>query len=85
MHNLLKANGFPNVWKTHRERERYKGMTKMEILKNLRLLLEEGELKEDDFFDASVFFYLSGRYPDLSIYRCVEVVQHIRKDILQED
>lgn len=60
-------------------------MTKSEVLNDLTLRINEGELKEDDFFDASVFFYLSGRYPNLSIHRCVEVVEHFRKGMFQID
>lgn len=53
-------------------------MTKAEILKDV----STSHLKERVFFDTSVFYYLSGRYPDLSICRCVEIVEHLRNEII---
>lgn len=82
MHNLSKANGFPNVRKTQREGKRYKSMTKIEILNDLRSCIKECSLKEDDFFDSAVFYYLAGLYPDLSILRCVQLVDQFRVEIL---
>lgn len=82
MHNLSKANGFPNVRKIQREGKRYKSMTKMEILNDLRSCIKEGSLKEDDFFETVVFYYLAGRYPDLSLCRCVQLVDQLRAEIL---
>lgn len=53
-------------------------MTKAEILKDV----STSHLKERDFFDTSVFYYLCGLYPDLSIRRCVEIVEHLRDEII---
>lgn len=56
-------------------------MTKMEILNYLRTCIKEGSLKEDDFFGSAVFYRLAGRYPDLSILHCTDVVDQIRDEM----
>lgn len=43
------------------------------------LVRREACLKEDDYFDASVFYYLSGRFFDLTISQCVDVVNCLRQ------
>lgn len=47
-----------------------------EILRDLF----ESHLKEEDFFSTSVFYYLAGRFPDLTINECVDIVDQARKE-----
>lgn len=42
----------------------------------------DSHLKEDDYFDSAIFFYLAGRFPDLTIKQCTEVVEQIRDNLL---
>lgn len=62
-------------------KEKVQSMTKMEILNYLRTCIKEGSLKEDDFFGSAVFYRLAGRYPDLSILHCIDVVDQIRDEM----
>lgn len=59
-------------------------MTKIEILNYLRSCIKEGSLREDDFLDSAVFYRLAGRFPDLSISRCVHVVEQLRTEIFKK-
>lgn len=43
-------------------------------------IVSESHLKRDDYFDAAIFYYMSGRFPDLTISECVEVVDRVRKE-----
>lgn len=54
-------------------------MAKMSVDEIVGLVRCEMFLKEDDYFDASVFYYLSGRFPDLTISQCVDVVNCLRQ------
>lgn len=56
--------------------ERRKYMKMAEILRDLF----ESHLKEEDFFSTSVFYYLAGRFPDLTINECVDIVDQARKE-----
>lgn len=47
------------------------------IINNLR---ENQSLKEEDYFKSAVFYYLAGRYPDLSISQCADIVDQLRKE-----
>lgn len=60
-------------------------MTKMEVLSYLRTCIKEGSLKEDDIFGSAVFYRLAGRYSDLSILHCVDVVDQIRNEMFSKD
>lgn len=59
-------------------------MTKAKILNDVMLHFEKFDFKEDDSFDTRIFYYLCGRYPDLSIRRCVEIVEHMRKELMAQ-
>lgn len=56
-------------------------MTKEKKIEILRAFAET-HWREDDFFDSVVFYYLSGRFPDLPISQCVEIVDEVRAKIL---
>ncbi len=43
----------------------------------------ESHLKEDDYFDTTIFYYLSGRFPDLTIKQCTDIVDYLRKKIIK--
>ncbi len=53
-----------------------------EEIKKMLLDNEKTKLKEDDFFDSSVFYYMAGYFPSMSISKCVDIVTEIRRDIL---
>lgn len=42
-------------------------------------LLEKSHLEKGDYFDSTVFYYLAGAFPDLTIARCAEVVDIMRQ------
>ena len=52
----------------------------MNINEIVKIIVSETHLKEDDYFDASVFYYLSGRFPDLTINQCINIVDRLRKE-----
>lgn len=39
-------------------------------------------LKTEDYFTSVIFYYLAGRFPDMSIDRCARIVDMIRQTIL---
>lgn len=41
--------------------------------------LTESGLREEDYFDSPVFYYLAGAFPDLSIGQCVKIVDIMRQ------
>lgn len=47
--------------------------------------LESSDLKEEDYFDSSVFYYLSGRFPDLTISQCTDIVDIIRQKFMDDN
>lgn len=54
----------------------------MDINKILKGLLEKSHLNESDYFNSNVFFYLAGRYPDLTIEQAVHVVELAREKLV---
>lgn len=44
--------------------------------------LLKSNLKEDDFYNSSVFYYLAGRFPDLTISQCVDIVDTVREKFI---
>lgn len=44
-------------------------------------LLTECNLIESDFFGSAAFFYLSGRFPELTIAQCADAISTIRRRI----
>lgn len=54
----------------------------MDIEKLANDLLEKSHLTIDDYFSGTVFFYLSGRYPDLTISQSADIVELVRKEFL---
>ncbi len=51
----------------------------------VKIVWNEPSLKEDDYYTTCVFSYMCGRFPDLTIKTCFEVVDQIRLMILMED
>lgn len=49
----------------------------------IKILHGESDLKPDDYFDTSVFYYLAGRFPDLTIRQCTEIIGKIREDVIE--
>lgn len=45
-------------------------------------ILKKSNLKEDDYFDTTIFYYLAGRFPDLTIKECMEVVDLLRQNFI---
>ncbi len=54
----------------------------MDTDKIVEHLLTVRHLSEDDFYRPTVFYYLAGRFPDLTISQCVDAVGLIRKRII---
>ena len=52
----------------------------MEINEVLKDVLNEPQLAKNGCLDADVFFYLSGRHPELTIRQAVEVVELAREE-----
>lgn len=52
----------------------------MEINEVLKDVLNEPQLTKNGCLDTDVFFYLSGRHPELTIRQAVEVVELARKE-----
>jgi hypothetical protein len=52
----------------------------MNISEIVKVIVSETHLKEDDYFDTSVFYYLSGRFPGLTISQCTNIVNCLRKE-----
>ena len=50
----------------------------------LKDVLNEPQLTETGCFDTDVFFYLSGRHPELTIREAVEVVKLAREECVDE-
>ncbi len=40
----------------------------------------ESHLKKNNYFDASIFYYLAGRFPDLTIKECVDIAEQVQKE-----
>lgn len=51
----------------------------------IQFLLVQEILKDDYFYDGSIYFYLSRVFPDLPVSQCVEAVQSIRDIIDSKD
>lgn len=47
-------------------------------------LFGESHLVKDGFLSTCVFFYLAGRYPDLTIKQAVDVIELARKECAKE-
>ena len=52
----------------------------MNINEVLKDVLNEPQLTKNGCFDTDVFFYLSGRHPELTIRQAVEVVKLAREE-----
>lgn len=52
----------------------------MDTNKVLKDVLNEPNLTKNGCFDTDVFFYLSGRHPELTIREAVEVVKLAREE-----
>ncbi len=53
-------------------------MDKSKILKEL---LKATHLKEDDYYNSNVFYYLAGRFPELTIAECADIVTDARQEL----
>ncbi len=42
-------------------------------------IIFESHLKENDYFDTNVFYYMAGRFPDLTISQCADIVNRLRE------
>lgn len=57
----------------------------MDINKIAKIVYDESQLHEDAYFDTPIFYYLSARFPDLTIKECTEIVNQIRCQIENRD
>lgn len=57
----------------------------MEINEILKVLYKESHLLKGCFMGTDVFFYLSGRYPELTIGQAVDVVKLAREKVEVEN
>lgn len=55
-------------------------MSKTEIAEVVREV-RASFVSEESFFESSIFYYMSGRYPDMAIKDCVYVVNQLRSEI----
>lgn len=56
----------------------------MDLNKIAEDVFKNSHLHKDDYFETSVFFYLSGKYPDLTIRQTVDVVKLLWDKTLDE-
>lgn len=50
-----------------------------------KILLELPIIKEEDIFNAAIFYYMAGRFPNMKISKCTEIVDEIRTEILNKE
>ena len=50
----------------------------------IKIVYEESGLIREDYFNTTVFYYLSGRFPDLTIRQCTEIITQIHDKMLEE-
>lgn len=55
-------------------------MSKDEIIE----IIKKSHLKTGDYFETAIFYYMAGRFPDLTIYECTEIIEEIRRRIVDE-
>lgn len=53
-------------------------MSKEKMEEIVKQVMTESHLRYIDYYESGCFYYLSGRYPDLSISDCVDVIDMIR-------
>lgn len=54
----------------------------MDTNKLVEHLLTKCHLTEDDFLSGTAFYYMAGRFPNLTIAQCADAVQIIRNKII---
>lgn len=54
-----------------------------QVVKKLETALRVGTLKKEDFFSTSVFYYLSGCFPNLSMNICCCAVSKVREKLIK--
>lgn len=55
-----------------------------QVVEKLEGALREERLKRDDFFSSSVFYFLAGCFPDLSMETCCYAVDEVRDKLIKE-
>lgn len=53
-------------------------MTREKMEEIVKQVMAESQLRYVDYYEAACFYYLAGRYPDLSISDCVDLIDMIR-------
>lgn len=53
-------------------------MSEDEMREIVKEVMEESRLRYIDYYGSTCFYYLGGRYPDLSISDCVDLIDMIR-------
>lgn len=48
-------------------------------------IYKKSHLTKNDYFDSNVFYYISGRYPDITIEQAANVVENIRNKIMHAE
>lgn len=57
-------------------------MEKAELNEIVKIVCEESGVREDDYFSSPIFYYLAGRFPNLTISQCVEIVNRVQNKCL---
>lgn len=47
-------------------------------------IIEESFLTEDDYFNTKIFYFMAGRFPDLAISHCMDIIEQIREKTIEK-
>lgn len=47
-------------------------------------IIKKSHLKTEDYFETTIFYYMAGRFPNLTICECTEIIEEIRNKIINE-
>jgi len=53
-----------------------------EVDEIVKIVCEESGVREEDYFSSPIFYYLAGRFPNLTISQCVEIVNRVQNKCL---
>lgn len=54
-----------------------------QVVKRLESALKEERLRREDFFNGTVFYFLAGRFPNLSMEMCCDAVVEVRDKLME--
>lgn len=54
-----------------------------QVVEKLESALREKKLRREDFFKGTVFYYLAGCFPNLSMEMCCDAVAEVRDKLLE--